>query len=231
MREMREVWDAVAATGSEESIGRADAAATQLDRLFGQLGGPPSADGTCIEIGCGPGRMTAELVKRFREVVAVDVSPEMVALARERLPSPNVRFLVTDRRLDGVADESGDAVVCFGVVQHLPTRGHIVEMLHEVARVLKPAGEAFMQLPVLDDGLRPRAWRLARTARMRALPPRVPTDEPAYRGERLTGRELADALAAARLRVISRVDGDVDPTLRSRYAYARDTRLRLSRGS
>jgi ubiquinone/menaquinone biosynthesis C-methylase UbiE len=224
---IREVWDAAAATGSEVHLGRRAAAAGQLDRLFAQLGDP--AGDTCVEIGCGTGRMTAELVLRFPEVIAVDVSPAMIERAKAFVDAPNVRFLVTSDVLDGVPDESADVVICFGVLQHLPTRAHVQEMLREIARVLARDGDAFVQLPVLQDGAGARIWRLARGLQMR-VGRRDFTDDPAYRGTRLTKAELARALAAAGLDVLRRADGVVDPTLYSRYTRADDTRLRLSRG-
>lgn len=228
---MRQVWDAAARTGSEIYIGRWDAAAAQLDRLFGQLGATIDPRAVCVEVGCGAGRMTGELARRFREVVAVDVSPAMLEQAREHVRASNVRFALTGGLLDGIPDTSADIAVCFGVIQHLPTRRDVVRLFSEIARVLRPSGEALLQLPVLDGGLRPRAWRLRRSARLHLLPARTFESSPAYRGTRLTAAELDAALAAARLTVVRRVDGDDDPTLNSRYPYAQDTRLRVSRGS
>src|SRR5215216_2564240 len=42
--------------------------------------------GRCVEVGCGPGRMTGALAQRFERVIAVDVSPEMIARARRNVP-------------------------------------------------------------------------------------------------------------------------------------------------
>lgn len=218
----REVWNAAAATGADVHLGRPAAAEGQLGDLFDQLGAPVA--GTCVEIGCGAGRMTSALAARFRDVVAVDVSPAMIERAAAAVDAPNVRFLVSGRTLDGVPDGSADAVVCFGVFQHLPTHAHVQQMLREIARVLAPEGDAFVQLPVLDDGASARLWRLARRFRRR----RSFVDEPEYRGTRITRSELARMLDAADLDVVRRVDGVEDPTLYSRYPHAQDTRLRLS---
>lgn len=40
-----------------------------------------------LDAGCGTGAMTAELARRGAEVVAVDISPQLVDIARERLPA------------------------------------------------------------------------------------------------------------------------------------------------
>ncbi|EDM71581.1 magnesium protoporphyrin IX methyltransferase [Roseobacter sp. AzwK-3b] len=39
-----------------------------------------------LDAGCGAGQMTAELAARGADVVAVDISPSLVAIARKRLP-------------------------------------------------------------------------------------------------------------------------------------------------
>lgn len=53
----------------------------EVDWLFERLGRP----GTVLEPGCGSGRMLAEFARRGVEVAGFDLSPPMIALARERL--------------------------------------------------------------------------------------------------------------------------------------------------
>ncbi|MDD9728825.1 magnesium protoporphyrin IX methyltransferase [Mameliella sp. AT18] len=53
-----------------------------LSRLPGDLRGA-----RVLDAGCGTGQMTAELAARGAEVVAVDISPALVGIARDRLPS------------------------------------------------------------------------------------------------------------------------------------------------
>ena len=85
--------------------------------------------------------------------------------------------------------QSRTCVVCYLVLQHLPSRAAVLAYLAEFARVLKPGGEAFVQLPVLDDGLRPRAWRAVRSALV-PLTSLGPTRRREFRGFRLTRDEL-----------------------------------------
>src|SRR5438067_572320 len=47
----------------------------------------PELGGTCLEIGCGAGRVTHALAPDFERVVAIDVSADMLALARDAVPS------------------------------------------------------------------------------------------------------------------------------------------------
>jgi SAM-dependent methyltransferase len=214
---MRAVWDALAAAETEVYVGDPARGEEELASLFGRLGADPRG-GVCVEVGCGPGRMTGALAERFDRVVAVDVSPGMIARAREEVTAPNVAFReVSGERLDGVADASADVAVCYLVLQHLPSRRLVRAYVREVARVLRPGGEAFVQLPVLDGGLVPRLWRGLRT-------PVARISKPALRGVRLTRRELDSAIAGAGLTVVATDAGPDSP-----YRFSTDLFLRLRR--
>ena len=199
----------------------------ELAALFGRLGADPRG-GLCVEVGCGPGRMTAALAARFDRVLALDVSPAMLERARAAVDAANVEFrAVSGARLDGVPDACADTLVCYLVLQHLPGRDAVLGYLREFARVLAPGGQAFVQLPVLERGLRPRLWRAARAPRRagaRAALGAIPSARAAFRGFRLTGGELERGLAAAGLRVAARDEGPDAP-----YRWSRDVFLRLER--
>jgi SAM-dependent methyltransferase len=221
--DIRATWDALAAEDTEQYVGDPARGREELASLFGRLGGDPRG-GICVEVGCGPGRMTAALAERFDRVVAADVSPEMLARAREAAPAANVELrLVSGERLDGIDAGSADVVVCYLVLQHLPTRAHVLAYLREFARVLRAGGEAYVQLPVLDRGVRSRAWRAARSLAVPLLA-RSPASSPAFRGFRLTERELERGLDEAGLRVRARDEGSDAP-----YRHSRDVFLRLER--
>ena len=87
------------------------------------------------------------------------------------------------------------------MLQHLPTRKAVLAYLAEFARVLKPGGEAFVQLPVLDDGA---AARLA-TLRSALVPLTSlgPTRRREFRGTRLTRNELDAGLERVGFRVVA----------------------------
>src|SRR3954451_21755873 len=118
---MRATWDALAAD-PDAYVGDPERGRSELQGMFERLGAAPSG-GTCVEIGCRPGRMTAALAERFDRVVAVDVSPAMVERARASVPDAIVRFrVVSGERLHRVESGTADALVCYLVLQHLPTR-------------------------------------------------------------------------------------------------------------
>jgi SAM-dependent methyltransferase len=220
---MRRTWDALAGAETSVYVGDPATGVSELEGLFGRLGTDLRAGrgGVCVEVGCGPGRMTGALAERFDRVVAVDVSPAMLERARATVTAPNVEFrAVSGERLDGVEDGIADALVCYLVLQHLPS-SHVVRFyLGEFARVLAPNGEAFVQVPVLDGG----AARIRRALRAPLLRlARRPEHGAAFRGFRLTRRELDRALADANLRVLADDEGP------SVYRHSRDRFLRLAR--
>jgi len=219
---MRATWDALA-SDPDVYVGDPERGRAELEALFGRLGADPRG-GTCVEVGCGPGRMTAALAERFDRVLALDVSPAMLEQARAAVPDPRVEFrAVSGERLDGVDDASADVLVCYLVLQHLPTRDAVRTYFSEFARVLAPSSEAFVQLPVLDDGPRPRAWRALRSALI-PVTSLGPKRRREFRGFRLTRGELDRGLARAGLRVVAT---DVGPD--APYRFSRDLFLRLTR--
>lgn len=217
---MRRTWDALAAGDTALYVGDPAAGASELAGLFGRLDADPRG-GTCVEVGCGPGRMTGALAERFDHVLAVDVSPAMLEQARRNVRLPNVEFrLVSGEQLDGVGDETADVVVCYLVLQHLPSAAVLRSYLREFRRVLTPSGEAFVQIPVLDGWIG-RTRRAARMPLVRLA--RRPDRGAAFRGHRLTRSELDRALREAGLRVAAADEGP------SAYRSARDRFLRLGR--
>ena len=77
-----------------------------------------------IEIGCGAGRITRALAHLFGEVHAVDVSGEMVARAREALPTTPNAFVYQNngKDLSVLPDGPFDFAFSTIVFQHIPSR-------------------------------------------------------------------------------------------------------------
>jgi ubiquinone/menaquinone biosynthesis C-methylase UbiE len=95
-----------------------------------------------LEIGCGPGRLVKPLSRHFGEIHGVDVSDEMIRLARERLADiPHAHFHATNgASLALFADDSFDFIYSYAVFQHIPSRDVVLEYMREIRRVLKPGG-------------------------------------------------------------------------------------------
>jgi SAM-dependent methyltransferase len=134
---------------------------------FGRLSG-----GTCIEIGCGSGRMTSALLDYFDRVFAVDVSPHQIELAKKLLGEklPRVEFrLVEDPVLD-VESESCVAMFSTEVFQHLSEYEGVVAYLRESFRALVPGGSICFHIPVpgaAHGDIPPRWYRSASAIRTR----------------------------------------------------------------
>lgn len=95
-----------------------------------------------LEIGCGPGRLMKPLSKQFGEIHGVDVSDEMIALAKARLANiPHAHPHVgSGADLRQFADASFDFIYSYAVFQHIPSKEVVFSYLRDAARVLKPGG-------------------------------------------------------------------------------------------
>jgi 2-polyprenyl-3-methyl-5-hydroxy-6-metoxy-1,4-benzoquinol methylase len=89
-----------------------------------------------LELGCGTGYFTSELAKLDVQVTAIDISPELIAKARETVVAQNVSFEINNAYQMTFANECFDAVVGSSILHHL----EIHPALTEVYRVLKPGG-------------------------------------------------------------------------------------------
>jgi len=97
-------------------------------------GGPV---GPVADVGCGPGRVAAFLAARGVEVVGIDPSTAMLAVARRA--HPGLRFEEGTLADLPVPDASLAGAVCWYSVIHAPP-GHLGEVAAELARVLAPGG-------------------------------------------------------------------------------------------
>ena len=97
-----------------------------------------------LDVGCGTGYGTAVLARSARRVLALDVSAESVAFAKENYAAPNVDFLVSDCRQIPLGAETVDAAVCFEVIEHLAEQ---TSLLQEIRRVLRPDGVLVISTP------------------------------------------------------------------------------------
>jgi SAM-dependent methyltransferase len=107
-----------------------------------------AARDAALEIGCGPGRLMRPMSRHFAEIHGVDVSDEMIRLARERLRGvENAHPRVTEKSdLAMFPDAKFDFVYSYAVFQHIPSREVVFGYLREAWRVLKPGGVIRCQL-------------------------------------------------------------------------------------
>jgi ubiquinone/menaquinone biosynthesis C-methylase UbiE len=93
-----------------------------------------------LEIGCGAGRVTRALARLFGEVHAVDVSGEMVRLARNAVSEFSKAFIYTNNGMDlsVIPRKRFDFAFSCLVFQHIPSREVIHSYVRSVYRLLRP---------------------------------------------------------------------------------------------
>jgi SAM-dependent methyltransferase len=156
LRKMREDWDARARENARYYVhtGRQDWNEEEFYRTgqltieqqitndpFNIFQGRDPRRMKVLEIGCGAGRITRALGTVFGEVHAVDVSGEMVKLARQALASmPHVHIYQNNGKDLRVLGNQKDFDFAFSMIvfQHIPSREVIESYVREVHRVLRP---------------------------------------------------------------------------------------------
>jgi len=106
-----------------------------------------------LDVGCGPGSITAGLAKVVAPApaIGVDIQPALVARAQAAAHRPaNLRFEVADLHRLPFADASFDAVFANGVLMHL---SEPMRALSEVRRVLRPGGIVGVRDPDFGSAL------------------------------------------------------------------------------
>ena len=90
-----------------------------------------------LDIGCGTGAFSRLLAKSSSSVLALDLSPNMIGLARERSAQfPHIDFRVADVMVLELPAEKFDCVATVATLHHLPT----AEVLLKLKGALKPGG-------------------------------------------------------------------------------------------
>ena len=138
-------YDQVAPAYAEQFAG--ELAEKPFDRWLLERVAELAGSGPVADVGCGPGHTTAHLAAAGPAVVGFDLSPGMVAQARERFP--DVEFEVGDLRslLRPPAAPAWQAVVAWYALVHL-AGSELAEAVGALARVLAPAGWLALALHV-----------------------------------------------------------------------------------
>lgn len=141
---------------------------------------PITSTGNILEIGAGVGVLTEELIKRFDNVLGLDISVDMLRVALRRAV-PAGKLLVGDGESLPFTDGSFDAVVCRGALHHIPS---LEKVLSEISRVLKPAGY-LLACETCDDGLISRSIRNSYLRAYTKFSDKIEYDHPSLRSQEL----------------------------------------------
>jgi ubiquinone/menaquinone biosynthesis C-methylase UbiE len=128
-----------------------------LEYAFHLLG---DVDGkTILEYGCGDGLNTAVLADRGAKVIALDISDELLAIARTRLEvngCEEVDLLIGSAHALPLQDESIDIIFGMAILHHLD----LDLASRETWRVLKNGGRAIFEEPLRNSKLVDRVRKL-----------------------------------------------------------------------
>lgn len=139
-----------------------------------------------LEIGCGKGEFSQRLAQRSERVLALDLSPEMIRIARARSAHlTNVEFQIADVMPYDLPREGFDCIATIATLHHLPLR----EALLKMKAALKPGGvllilDLFKAAGLSDALLNPLAMSVSVSLRL------------VQHGRLLPAREVRDAWAA-----------------------------------
>ena len=99
-----------------------------------------------LDVGCGAGSFAVRLAARSRHVDAIDSAPQMVALARQRVPA-NVDVRQADITTTRLPPAHYDAVTSISALHHVELR----QVLPRLAQTLRPGGLLIaVALPKVD---------------------------------------------------------------------------------
>ena len=130
------VWDPV--TYLEFADERSRPFVDLLSRL------PATQPKVVVDLGCGPGRLTASLADRWpnAQIVGLDSSPEMIMQAKQ-LAGPRLKFQLQDLR-DWRPETSVDVIISNATLQWVPRHR---ELLPSLVSLLTPDGWLAFQVP------------------------------------------------------------------------------------
>ena len=143
------IRDLEAVRAEFDEIARLSPAAGRPDPLVAALlRHLPDPCGEVLEIGCGTGQATRMLAARARRVVAWDLSPRMIEVARARSAGvENIEYHAGDALRYDYPAARFDAVVSIATLHHLP----LEPMVAEFRRTLRPGG-VLLLLDLVDRG-------------------------------------------------------------------------------
>jgi ubiquinone/menaquinone biosynthesis C-methylase UbiE len=128
-----------------------------------------------LELAAGTGRVTRHIRNRIApaaRLVATDISPDMLSVAKEKLAGESIEWQTADAGQLSFDDNQFDLVVCCFGLMFMPDRKKVYE---EIMRVLKPGGKFLFS--TWDELSKVGPSNLYRRITLEYLPKPVP---PAY---------------------------------------------------
>ncbi len=155
-------WYATAFDASNAEMAWTDRTSKEVDRALKIL--KPQGDERILDLACGSGRHSIELRRRGFSVVGVDISPELIEIARGEaaVEDLDVEFVLADLRELAYEDEF-DLVLNLndGAIGYLESDEENRRAFATIARALRPGGRNLVQLPNVlyaREHLPQRSW-------------------------------------------------------------------------
>ncbi len=115
----------------------------------------PASGGKALEIGCGSGAFARLLARRYSAVTALDISPLMIARAREKSASiANIDYRCADVMTWEIPAGEFDCIVSIATFHHLAFE----DLATRIQRALKPGGILVILDLFAASRLLERAW-------------------------------------------------------------------------
>jgi ubiquinone/menaquinone biosynthesis C-methylase UbiE len=96
-----------------------------------------TSKGAALDIGCGSGILAFELAQYYDNVVAVDLSAKMLAIASQKRSAPNIEYIQMDASQLAL-DRQFDLIVSAATFHHLP---NLPAALDAIKKMLNPHGK------------------------------------------------------------------------------------------
>lgn len=97
---------------------------------------------SCLELGCGTGKNSEWLAARTKDLLAVDLSEEMLARAKAKITEPHVRFQQVNLLGEwSFVDKEYELAVFSLVLEHIED---LAEVFRKLAKAVKPGGYVYV---------------------------------------------------------------------------------------
>ena len=97
-----------------------------------------------LDVGCGGGLLSEALARAGASVVAIDLAPAVLNVARLHLHESGLKVDYRETSVESLADEmptAFDVIACMEMLEHVPDPGSVIRA---AATLLKPGGKLFL---------------------------------------------------------------------------------------
>lgn len=110
----------------------------QIERIKNRLSRFVKQSFSILEVGCGTGIYTVDLINNFHHVVSTDLSLNAIRNAKTKIPSSanhKVDFIVCEGSKIPLKEDSIDMTLITGVLHHIPEK--ISECIYNISRITR----------------------------------------------------------------------------------------------